>query len=207
MSPLSSLFVVAGCLLSAVPCMSIAADLPSETVSQQARLEVPELIQVLAIDGQERTGNFFGSRATTLELNAGEHVLSVRYSQIFQLGADDHDIIKSKPMAIRFNAEAGQRYALTVSPPKRYEAAKEFAKQPDIRLINTATGNSQQATLISSYAEASLVDSIGKAFQNVNEESKTSNNLQLLQDIWLRASPSERQSFAAWLASKAATAK
>jgi hypothetical protein len=49
---------------------------------------------------------------------------------------------------------------------------------------------------------------IGKAFQN-NEETSTkqSDNVQLLQDIWLRATPTERQAFAAWLASKAASAK
>ena len=111
-------------------------------------------------------------------------------------------------MAIRFTAETGQTYQLSVTPPKRYDAAKEFAKQPNIRLINKTAGTSQQAIQIKSYAEASLVDSIGKAFQSSDESvSKQSDNVQLLQDIWLRATPTERQAFAAWLASKAASAK
>jgi uncharacterized protein YccT (UPF0319 family) len=135
-------------------------------------------------------------------------VLSVRYTQLFNINADEHDILKSKPMAIRFTAEAGQTYQLSVTPPRRYEAAKEFAKQPDIRLVNKTAGTSQQAIQIKSYAEASLVDSIGKAFQSSDESvSKQSDNVQLLQDIWLRATPTERQAFAAWLANKAATAK
>lgn len=198
-----------GCVAGAMaPAAVMAADAASTPASAKATVSVPELIQVLSIDGQESSGNFFGSRAMNLTLEAGEHILSVRYTQLFQVTADDHDILKSKPMVIRFTADAGKVYQLTVNPPKRYEAAKEFAKAPDIRLIDKSSGVSQSATLIKSYAEASLVDSIGKAFQSVQEggdNSKTTNNLQMLQDIWSRATPDERQAFAAWLASKANT--
>ncbi len=210
MLKLSSLLISCASVLSVISTQSVAEPL-AQTASQTAHLDVPEIVQIMAIDGQERTGNFFGSRAMTLDLSAGEHVLSVRYTQLFQLGADDHDIIKSKPLAIRFTADAGKTYQLTVNPPKRYEAAKEFAKQPDIRLVNKSTGASQQAIPIKSYAEASLVDSIGKAFQSADDTAAVaataSNNVQLLQDIWSRSSPEERQAFAAWLASKAASAK
>ena len=195
------LFIVA-------PTTCLALEVSSQAVTEKALLEVPELVQVLSIDGQEGYSNFLGGRSRVQELSVGEHVLSVRYTQLFNLNADEHDILKSKPMAIRFVAEAGKTYQLSVSPPKRYDAAKEFAKQPDIKLIDKRTGTSQQAITVKSYAEASLVDTIGKAFQN-NEETSTkqSDNVQLLQDIWLRATPTERQAFAAWLASKAATAK
>lgn len=173
-----------------------------------AKLEVPEIIQILSIDGQEQLGNFFGNKQHTRSILVGERVLSVRYNQLFNVSSEDHDILKSKPMAIRFVAEAGKTYQLTANPPKRYEAAKEFAKQPDIQLIDKTTGTSQQAVAVKSYAEASLVDTIGKAFQNSSDENQvaipSSNNTQLLQDIWLRATPQERQAFAAWLAAQAA---
>lgn len=173
---------------------------------EMAKLEVPEIIQILSIDGQEQQGNFFGSKQHTRSLPVGEHVLSVRYSQLFEINSEDHDILKSKPMAIRFVAEAGKTYQLAANPPKRHEAAKKFAEQPDIKLINKTTGTSQQAIAVKSYAEASLMDTLGKAFQNTEEHHplSQSNNTQLLQDIWLRATPQERQAFAAWLASQAA---
>jgi hypothetical protein len=115
-------------------------------------------------------------------------------------------------MAIRFVAEAGQQYQLVVNPPKRHEAAVKFAKQPDIKLINKITGTTQQAIAIKSYSEASLIDTLGKAFNTSDSSAPhnttfSSNNTQLLQDIWLRATPQERQAFAAWLASQAATNK
>ncbi len=206
---LSRVVLIVGCgLVINSPAICLAAAASSQTIGNKVSLEVPELIQILSIDGQEGNSHFLGSRAHVQQLTVGEHVLSVRYTQLFNLTADEHDILKSKPMAIRFTAEAGQTYQLSVSPPKRYDAAKEFAKQPDIRLINKTAGTSQQAIQIKSYAEASLVDSIGKAFQSSDESvSKQSDNVQLLQDIWLRATPTERQAFAAWLASKAASAK
>lgn len=206
---LSRVVLIVGCgLVINSPAICLAAAASSQTIGNKVSLEVPELIQVLSIDGQEGNSHFLGSRTHVQQLTVGEHVLSVRYTQLFNINADEHDILKSKPMAIRFTAEAGQTYQLSVTPPKRYDAAKEFAKQPDIRLVNKTAGTSQQAIQIKSYAEASLVDSIGKAFQSSDESvSKQSDNVQLLQDIWLRATPTERQAFAAWLASKAATAK
>ena len=206
---LSRVVLIVGCgLVINSPAICLAAAASSQTIGNKVSLEVPELIQVLSIDGQEANSHFLGSRAHVQQLTVGEHVLSVRYTQLFNINTDEHDILKSKPMAIRFTAETGQTYQLSVTPPKRYDAAKEFAKQPDIRLINKTAGTSQQAIQIKSYAEASLVDSIGKAFQSSDESvSKQSDNVQLLQDIWLRATPTERQAFAAWLASKAASAK
>ncbi|HMY00159.1 MAG TPA: DUF3243 family protein, partial [Agitococcus sp.] len=81
----------------------------------------------------------------------------------------------------------------------------------DIRLVDKNTGTSQTAVLVKSYTNASLVDTIGKAFQNSSDENQavipSSNNAQLLQELWLKASPQEREAFAAWLATKATNAK
>ncbi len=182
----------------------------SAVAAATVELAVPANIHVLSIDGQEQPSTFFGTRDHVKQLSVGEHVLSVRYTQLFDINAEDHDIVKSAPMAIRFIAQEGERYQLVVNPPKRYEAALKFAKNPDIQLLNQTTGQSQAAVVIKSYAEASLVDTLSKAFNNsevspnpTNSRLST-NNTQLLQDIWLRATPQERQAFAAWLASQAA---
>jgi uncharacterized protein YccT (UPF0319 family) len=200
---LMSIVLSSGVYATAIYAANIAADVS---------LDVPEVIHILSIDGQEQASSFFGSRTHVKKLSAGEHVLSLRYSQLFNTSSEDHDIVKSPPMAIRFVAEAGQQYQLVVNPPKRHEAAVKFAKQPDIKLINKITGTTQQAIAIKSYSEASLIDTLGKAFNTSDSSAPhnttfSSNNTQLLQDIWLRATPQERQAFAAWLASQAATNK
>lgn len=171
-------------------------------------LDVPEVVHILSINDQEQNSTFFGSRQHIKKLNVGENTLTVRYSQLFNLTADEHDIIKSKPLIIRFTAEAGKSYQLLASPPKRYEAAKEFAKNPDIRLVDKNTGTSQTAVLVKSTINSSIIDNVTKAFQNASDENQavipSSNNAQLLQELWLKASPQERQAFAAWLAAQAA---
>ena len=173
-------------------------------------LQAPEILQIMTIDGEEPPGSFLGSRNLSRPLPAGEHVLSVRYNQLFNLGADDHDILKSPPVAFRFTVEPGKTYQLQVNPPKHYEDAKIFAKNPQIRLITVETGKSQDGIIIKSLGQASLVDTIGKAFQSATGEGNeastatTTTNLLQLQQSWRSASPAERQAFAAWLAAQAA---
>lgn len=197
-------------MFKVLSCLLLGGSLTTAVYAQETivSLDVPETIHILSIDGKEQNSSFFGARNRQQVLTTGEHILSVRYSQLFNLTADEHDIIKSKPLAIRFVAETGKHYQLVADAPKRYEAAKEFAKNPTIRLVDKTTGNSQSAVLVKSYAEASLVDTIGKAFQNSTDENQTvtsgSNNAQLLQELWLKATPQERQAFAAWLAAQAA---
>lgn len=184
--------------------------LPPVTIAADATgtLQAPEIVQIMSIDGEEPPGSFLGSRNLNRPLPAGEHVLSVRYNQLFNLGPDDHDILKSPPVAFRFTVEPGKTYQLQVNPPKRYEDARLFAKNPLIRLVTVETGKSQEGIIIKSLGQASLVDTIGKAFQSATGDDAapptTTANLLQLQQLWLSASPAERQAFAAWLAAQAA---
>ncbi|HNB20156.1 MAG TPA: DUF2057 family protein, partial [Agitococcus sp.] len=78
----------------------------------------------------------------------------------------------------------------------------------DIRLVDKNTGTSQTAVLVKSTISSSIVDNVTKAFQNISDDQNIkSNTLQQLQELWLKASPQEREAFAAWLATKATNAK
>ncbi len=171
-----------------------------------ATVKSTELVQVLSVDGLEQPGALFGSRRMALPLSPGEHVISVRYNQLFQLGADDHDIVKSPPVAFRFTAEPGKLYEFRINPPKRYDDARKFAANPDIQLVDTVSGEARSGILIKSLGQASLVDTMGKAFQSAmdNTENSASNGtLENLKALWMNATPAERQAFAAWLAAQA----
>jgi hypothetical protein len=84
---LSRVLLMVGCgLLINSPTICLAADvIKLSLLRQKVSLEVPELIQVLSIDGQEGNSHFLGSRAHVQQLTVGEHVLSVRYTQLFNL--------------------------------------------------------------------------------------------------------------------------
>ena len=69
-----SIVLSSGVYATAIYAANIAADVS---------LDVPEVIHILSIDGQEQASSFFGSRAHVKKLPVGEHVLSLRYSQLF----------------------------------------------------------------------------------------------------------------------------
>lgn len=170
---------------------------PVRAPSELVRVNVPEQIEVMSIDGREPPPSFLRSRVQ-LALLPGEHVLSLRYVQLFQINADEHDVIRSRQAALRFRAAAGEEYRLEMPPQPNREAARVFAKQPRFTLVNVQNGGRTESTPIQSYAEAALIDSLQKAFTTQGETAPPT-NLDLLKDVWGRSSPEERQAFRRWL--------
>lgn len=189
-----SLGLLAGCAASG-PLKTYEG--PARPAAELATLAVPEEVQVMAIDGREPPTTFARSDVQ-MALLPGEHVLSLRYVQLFQLGADSHEIVRSKQAALRFNAAAGAAYRLESPHQAKLEQGKAFAKDPKFRLVNAGNGEAVDSVSITSYAEASLVDTINKAFQSQGEP-RTATNLDLLKDVWGRTSPEERDAFRRWL--------
>lgn len=172
--------------------------------AEVALVSVPEQIEVMAIDGREPPPSFLRSQMQ-LALLPGEHVFSLRYVELFHVSADEHDVIRSRQAALRFSAEAGGRYRLEVPPQRSRDAAREFAKSPQFRLVDVAGGSAIESVPIKSYAEASLIDTISKAFEAQGEAARPVTNLDLLQDIWQRSTPEERTAFRRWLEQQSGT--
>lgn len=196
---------------------------PELAQTQVATVIATEEVQLLALDGKELSGTLFGSHETRFSLLPGEHVLSLRYSGFFQQNSEYHDVVRSKPLALRFVARAGETYRFDYPKPKNVDAANQFVKDPELTLVAQGSGERVKTQIIRSFAEASLVDTIGKAFQT--EETQlavrgsqlpasaapaaaatprpvltptSSVHYDLLRDLWLRASPEERVRFQQW---------
>lgn len=171
---------------------------PLRPVAEVAVLTVPEEIQVLAVDGREVTSYLLGSRDQAVHVLPGERVLTVRYVKLFELSANDHEVVRSRPAAIRFEARAGQAYSFRFVEPAKVEAAREFAKAPVFELVAQDATPVASSQAIKSYAEGSLVDSINRAFEGGTSKA-AAGNLELLQDVWGRSSAEEREAFRRWL--------
>lgn len=171
---------------------------PVRPVAEVALLQVPEQVQVMAIDGREPPPSFLSSKVE-LALLPGEHVLSLRYVELFRLGGDEHEVIRSRQAALRFTAVAGGRYRLGVPPQPDRDSARRFAKAPTFTLTDLAGGAAVESTAIKSYAEASLIDTLSKAFEAQGEADRPVTNADLLKDVWGRASEDERREFRAWI--------
>lgn len=196
-------WTAAACALVVSACASTGStrlyEGEARAEAEVARIELPEQVQVLSVDGRDLPGGLL-QRQQTVDLLPGEHVLTLRYVELFQFGAGDHEVVRSRPAALRFTAVAGARYRIDVSNrPANLDAARRYARDPAFNLVAEASGEATPSTAIKSYAEASLLDTLGKAFESAPEEPARSTHLDLLKDIWGRATPSERESFRAWL--------
>lgn len=193
---LSTVLALAGCATTQPPQQTW--DGPARPAGEVALLEVPEEVQVMAIDGREPPPTFLRSQST-LALLPGEHVFSLRYVQLFQVSSEEHEVVRSRQAALRFSSVAGGRYRLEVPAQRDLDSARRFAKAPEFRLVSAGGGEAVVSTPIKSFAEASLIDTLGKAFESRPEGERQVTNLDLLKDIWSRSSVEERDEFRAWL--------
>lgn len=192
---LAALALLGGCATSRAPLQAYEG--AARPAAEVAVLDVPETLQVMAVDGREPPPALL-RRGVQLALLPGEHVLSLRYVQIFQLNADEHDVVRSRQAALRFTAVAGGRYRLESPAQASHEAARQFAKSPVFRLVDAGGGSIAESTAVKSFAEASLVDTLSKAFQDQGEPARPVTNVDLLKDIWGRSSEAERAEFLQW---------
>lgn len=191
---LSSL--LAGCAATHGPLKAYEG--PLRAPADVALVDVPEQVQVMAIDGREPPPSFLRS-SVQMALLPGSHVLSLRYVQLFQINADDHEIVRSGQAALRFEAAAGGHYRLEVPAQRNLDAARQFAKAPQFQLADLGGGAAIASVPIQSYAEASLIDTLGKAFESQGQAARPVTNTDLLKDIWSRSSSEERDAFRTWI--------
>ncbi|MEL0028692.1 MAG: DUF2057 domain-containing protein, partial [Perlucidibaca sp.] len=205
---------------------------PELSQAQVATVIAPEEVQLLALDGKELPVSLFGTRETRFALLPGEHVFSLRYAGFFQINSENHDVVRSRPLALRFVARAGETYRFDYASPRDVDSAREFAKNAELTLVGDKGGQRIKTQAIRSFAEASLIDTIGKAFQSDDTQAAvrasqlaapavsaqalpaaplvapTSQvHYDLLRELWLRASPDERALFQQWMLTPGAQGK
>lgn len=170
---------------------------PARAASELVLVSVPEEIEIMSVDGREPPPSFLKSNVV-LSLLPGEHVFSLRYVELFQITADEHEVVRSKQAALRFTAKAGSTYKLEMPKQTTRDAARAFAKDPKFSIVNKGDGSAIESAPIKSYAEASLIDSINKAFTGSTTEAAPVTNLDLLKDVWTRTTAEERKAFRTW---------
>lgn len=197
-----SRMVVGGAALLLVACASNGPvrtyEGAARAASEVAIVRMPEQVQVMAVDGRETSGGML-QQHQALEVLPGERVFSLRYVELFRISSEEHEVVRSRPAALRFIAEPGAEYRIDYDPQVSLDLAKKFSKAPAFRLVNVKSGAVNESAAIKSYAEASLLDTISKAFESSGEEARQQTHLDLLKDVWGRATAEERSAFREWI--------
>ena len=200
----------------------------STTVFSAVTITAPEEIKILAVNDQEVNTGLFRSKNNSYMVDAGESMLSVRYSQYFEHLNGEHDIVKSGVVTLKTPLlKDGENYRLDlVNAPTNFESAQKYAQQPIIGLFDQNKKILVQQTGVNTASKpwfthgifANATDLTQKKSTPINQPapiyaqsvmtnvviptsstSVGSADQQLIQ-LWKKSSKVERQQFMAWLA-------
>ncbi|MDX1694355.1 MAG: DUF2057 domain-containing protein [Ketobacteraceae bacterium] len=177
-------------------------------------------ILVEAIDGRDAGAAFIGQQHS-YELAPGEHKLVVTYADMFDLKAGDFEKVASAPVKIVFTARAGETYQLKHDAVEGIKAARAFAKNPELAIVNTGTDervahkveHAMPKRLLPTFRFASEDEPVFASDNVPAREAPTgkpdqaprlaSDNalspLRMLQFSWEQASDREREAFLQWI--------
>lgn len=189
----------------------------------EVRLTVDDNIKVTAINGQEIKHGALQPLKREFKLDAGRHVITARYDRLFDLNRGTHDYLKSGNVTVIADLADNQTYQLIMpNQPNNYKDAKEYAKAPTLAISqNGQILASEQTVENRTGILSSLGDSIGGLFGrndatqanqkaiaslNQNAAQPTTNtmvapkdNLDGFMQLWLNATPEEREKIRQWV--------
>ncbi len=114
-------------VFSGVVSLLLSSVALAETVS------FPEEIIPLQV-GEKVIEHSFFSRVDELELNPGTYSLKLKYSDLYEQGYDEHQVIDSEPFWVMATIEQGNDYDIVFNRADNAIAAKVFAESPQISL-------------------------------------------------------------------------
>ena len=231
-SSLSAVLISIVILFSLLSCMKRPpvriGDVSRIAYADVTRINVPADIEVESVDGHrvKSLADYILSTIEEIHVAPGEHEIVVRYSTFWEYDKRRREEIKSKKIALKFNAERGGLYMLTHPELDDMREAKKFAENPDIWIAkvgkfsdkeNEGTRASRSVEMSESrrYTEPEKPPIIERDTslmipEKKNEISKSAHKTQVeksstmkedtaLKEEWYSLSEEEKEEFRKWL--------
>ena len=193
----------------------------------EVTLSVDDNIKVTAINGQQVNSSPFQSLKKSFNLQPGKHVITAKYDRLYDLRNDEHDYLRSGNVTVTAEMQDNQTYRLAMpGQPEKYEEAKKYAKAPTLavmkgsQVVSKSTGVIEEGGLFSSITslfgsnDAQMENQ--KAIAAINADGKSSNSnaiapvstnsnsaqadtLDRFMQLWLQATPDEREKIRQWI--------
>lgn len=137
-------------LLALLPAVSFAgkATVLAVPPEEKARTDLATLVLPLTLDMQLVDGIAYpGFRSLgrkgelAVKVLPGEREIALKYSQLFEIGSDDHEVVRSKTMVLLFVAEPGKVYRAVHDDFRTLEAAHEGVRNFVVRVEDEAGVN------------------------------------------------------------------
>jgi len=164
--------------------------------ANEAQLILPLNFELLTLDGEtvSQFNQTFRNHDLHIKLAPGFHTLVMRYSDIWQIDAENHDKLTSGQFTFTGTFAAQEIFKIQTPPITTYLQAQNFVASPSINLV------SQSKVLPGSHLEKR--DPL-KFSEDDNIEQVTYPNLKQMKFWWAQASQYERNEFKQWLSNTA----
>ncbi|SFD14599.1 DUF2057 family protein [Pseudoalteromonas denitrificans] len=151
------------------------------------QIKFPEELIPLQVDSNKIEHSLF-SPVDEIKLTQGMHKIQLKYSDLFELDFDDHEVVESQPFWIKVNISSKSNYRLIFDAPQDVEAAHIFAKAPLVMLEQLLTGD---VAIIEKSSEPEVSISEIKPDQVIKEPKV----LDMLDFWWKQANEDEKTLF------------
>ena len=193
----------------------------------EVTLSVDDNIKVTAINGQQVNSSPFQSLKKSFNLQPGKHVITAKYDRLYDLRNDEHDYLRSGNVTVTAEMQDNQTYRLAMpGQPEKYEEAKKYAKAPTLavmkgsQVVSKSTGVSEEGSLFSSITSLfgsndaqmenqkaiAAINADGKSSSSnaiapvsTNSNSAQADTLDRFMQLWLQATPDEREKIRQWI--------
>ena len=203
-------------------------DGPAKADSQVLTVKVPSEIEVFTINGKEVEGvnTFFASDFKELKLAPGRYEILAYYKELWQLDADNHEIVKTNPANFIIDGNAGGQWLLGFNKPQDVDEARSLEDSFYGWVENTKTGDrvdaeesglilnrgflapitgEEVATAPSNSVTPQAAAGAAAGAKAANAQKGTTvapeaNYLDTLKAQWKQATAEERREFLQWIA-------
>ncbi|MEJ6474281.1 DUF2057 domain-containing protein [Pseudoalteromonas piscicida] len=141
-------------------------------LAQAALLSFPEEIIPLQVEDKTIEHSFF-SKVRELDLAPGNYAIKMRYTDLYEVGYDDHETVESAPFWAKISITQEGEYQIEFNRADNVVAAKAFAKQP---LVMLQAPNESLATTLVVSQERPKLSASNQLSKPVKNSSSTAPN-------------------------------
>lgn len=192
-------------LLSSIVALFFSVPSIAETVN------FPEEIVPLQV-GDKKIEHSFFNRVDEVELTPGVYQFKLKYTDLYEQGYDDHQVIDSEPFWVTMTIAANTDYDVVFNRADNAVAAKVFAEAPQVSLQvkgeslgiplaiipepNLSSGAVSPVVTAAAAASTTAIASATTAQAPVSRPASNAPNAAAMLDFWWQqASAQEQQAF------------
>ena len=166
--------------------------------------------------GERLIEQSFFSRVDDVELAPGTYQVKMKYTDLYEQGYDDHQVVESEPFWVELTVESGKDYDLVFNRASNAVAAEVFAESPQVSLKAKGSELAVPLSIVSYRAASAPAQAVASAPVAATSNKPTTavpvtlpakvpggqaglknmpSAAAMLEFWWQQASPEERRAF------------